>query len=93
MKFQDELMSVVEAIASSPKVAAIVQIGTVSMGTAWFAEMLQGTMSILAIGGGVVATLLLIRVHWMTGKKIALENRILRQQAINLGIDLTKEES
>lgn len=91
MKFQDELQAAMETVASNPKLSATVSVSTASLGTAWFADLIQGTFSIIAIISGVIATIFLIRVHWMTYKNRTLENKILRKQALDLGIDITKD--
>lgn len=91
MNLQDALQSTIHAAASSPKVATAVSTATATLGAASFADLIQGPLSCLAIIAGVIATFLLGRVHWMTGKNRDLENKILRKQAQDLGIDLTKD--
>lgn len=91
MRYPEELQLAVNEVASNPKISATVSVATASLGTAWFADLIQGTFSIAAIISGVIATVFLIRVHWITFKNRSLENKILRKQALDLGIDLTKD--
>lgn len=91
MNFLDGLQSTLHEVASNPKVATAVSVTTATLGAASFADLIQGFLSCVAIAAGVIATILLARVHWVTGKNRDLENKILRKQAENLGIDLSKE--
>ncbi len=91
MQFQDELKAIAEEVASSPRVSATIQVATATLGTAWFADLIQGTLSAVAILSGVIATFLLGRVHWITAQNRQIENKLLRDQAKKLGIDLTKD--
>lgn len=87
MNLRSELQSAVQEAASNPKVASTVQVATATLGAASFADLIQGFLSVLAIISGVIATLLLARVHWMTGRQRDLEYQILKKQARDLGIE------
>ena len=92
MLLREELQSVVEAVASNPKLSAAVSTVTATLGTAWYAEAIQGFGAAVAIVVGILSTVALIRVHLKTSEKLTLENKILRHQARNLGIDLSQDE-
>lgn len=87
MNLRTELQSAVQEAASNPKVSSAIQVATATLGAASFAELIQGFLSVVAIISGVIATLLLARVHWMTGRQRDLEYQILKKQARDLGIE------
>ena len=87
MNLRSEFQSAVQEAASNPKVASTVQVATATLWAASFADLIQGVLSVLAIISGVIATLLLARVHWMTGRQRDLEYQILKKQARDLGIE------
>lgn len=91
MQFPVELQDAIETVANNPKVAGTVSVATAAGGAAWLTDLIQSTVSMVAILTGVIATVFLIRVHWMTYKNRSLENKILRKQASDLGIDLSNE--
>lgn len=91
MSLKNELKSMVQEAASNPKVASTVQVTTATLGAASFADLIQGVLSTMAIISGVIATLLLARVHWMTGRQRDLEYKMLKKKARDMGIDVPKD--
>lgn len=91
MNFRDELQSAVAEMASNPKVLGGVSAATTSLGLASVTEVISGALSMLAITSGIIATILLGRVHWALYKNHMLQNKILRKQALDAGIDLDKD--
>jgi len=85
MNYREELQAAVEAVATNPKVTMGVSAATASLGVASAAEIISGVLSGLAILAGIIATTLLARVHWALYKNHVLQNKILRQQFIELG--------
>lgn len=86
MSYENELQSTVEQIAQSPKTLATVSATTATLGAAGMTSALQGWLSIFAILAGVIATALLCRVHWAKYQNERLQNRILKQQLLDMGI-------
>ena len=80
MNYSDEFHVAVEAVASSPKLLAGVSAATTSLGVASFADLISGALSGLAILTGVIASMLLGRVHWISYKNQVLQNKILLRQ-------------
>lgn len=91
MSLSDELQSAATEIASNPKILAGVSAATTSLGVASMTEVISGALSMLAIVAGIIATVLLGRVHWALYKNHMLQNKILRKQAIDAGIDPDKD--
>lgn len=91
MNLRDELVSAVSAIGSSPKVLGGVAATTTSLGVASMAEFIHGALSSCALLAGICATLLLGRVHWAVYKNRMLENKLLRKQLIDIGLDPDKD--
>ncbi len=92
MNFRDELQSAVETVIASPKVLAGVSAATTSMGVASAADIMSGTLAMLAVLSGIVATILLGRVHWISYKNQVIQNKIFRQQLRDMGGDPDKDD-
>lgn len=92
MNLNEELRSAAESVASNPKVLGGVSAATASLGVASMTQMISGVLSLLAIVAGIIATGLLGRVHWALYKNHVLQNKILRKQAFDVGIDPDKDE-
>lgn len=59
----ETVKSAIEAAASSPKVATVVAAGAASAGAATQFEMLQGMMSIVSMGVGIVTALVVLAIQ------------------------------
>ncbi len=92
MNYRDELMSAAEAMASNPKVLATVAGATSSLGVATWNELISGVLSGAAIMSGIIATILLGRVHWVSYKNQVIQNKIFRKQLRDLGGDPDSDE-
>lgn len=92
MNYKDELQTVAEAVASNPKVLGGVATATSSLGVASLTDVISGTMSMVGLFFGIIATLLLGRVHWANYKNLIIQNKILRKQYIAQGGDPDKDE-
>jgi hypothetical protein len=92
MSYQSELQSVVTQAANDPKTSAGVSVATALLGGASVADLIQGSLSFLAILAGFVVTCLLGRVHLQQHRNDRLQNQILRQQLRELGGDPDKLE-
>lgn len=92
MNFRDELIAAAEAVASNPKVTVGVSMATSSLGVASATELISGALSGAAILSGIVATVLLGRVHWTNQKNLAIQNQILRRQLQEMGGDPDLDE-
>lgn len=86
MNYANEFQSALDQVIQSPKTLATISVATASMGAASFTDVARGALSLLAILAGVIATLLLCRVHWAKYKNERLQNRILRQQLLDMGV-------
>jgi hypothetical protein len=92
MNFRNELLSAAETVASNPKVSAGVSAVTTGLGVASATEWISGPLSSVAILAGIIATVMLARVHWETHKNQVLQNKILRKELIKLGGDPDADE-
>ncbi len=92
MKFSDELSAVSEAIASSAKLSVGVSAATASLGIASAADFISGPLSSIAMGMGIIATVLVIRIHLQVHKNHVVQNKIYRRQLISMGGDPDADE-
>lgn len=87
MNWLDELPLIAREAVASPKVLATVATTTATIGGASAAELIHGFFSGLAMVVGVVATILLSRNHFIDFRNKKLQNKILRKQVTDLGLD------
>jgi hypothetical protein len=92
MNLSEELNDAVQAAASNPKVLAAVSGTTTALGAASITEVVGGLLSYSAMCAGIVATILLGRVHWATYKRQILEAKLLKKQLHDLGVDPDADE-
>jgi hypothetical protein len=92
VNWKNELHNAVEAVIASPKLTAGVSAATTSLGLASAADYISGAMSFMAILAGIIATMLLGRVHFAKYKNEVVHNKILRRQLIALGGDPDKDD-
>lgn len=87
MNWSAELSAIAEEAASNPKVTAMVATTTTSLGIANLANVFDGLLSWAAVAAGLVATVLLARVHFAKYKNEVVQNKILRLQLKGMGGD------
>lgn len=92
MNYLNELQSVAQDVVGSPKVLATVAGATASLGMVGLSDLMRGALSASAILAGIIATILLGRVHWAKYKNERLKNRILRRQLSELGETVGDDE-
>lgn len=92
MKFLSELQATAQQLVENPKTTGVVATVTASLGMASFADVLKGAVGFAAVVAGLIATILLGRVHWINFENEKINNRMLRKQAADMGIDLSKDE-
>jgi hypothetical protein len=92
MSLSNELHDAAQAAASSPKVLAAVSGTTTALGAAGLTDIVGGVLSYSAMCAGIVATILLGRVHWATYKRQILEAKLLKKQLYDLGVDPEADE-
>ncbi len=86
------LHSVVEKALESPKTTAVTSAFSTAAGLASLQQWVTGIGSTLAVLAGLVGALVLARLNYIRGENEKLRGRILREKAIELGIDLTAED-
>lgn len=97
MNWHDELRTAgenaVEAVINSPKLAASVGGATTSLGAAIRMDWVQGTLASGAVLSGIIMTLILARLHWVTVQNRQIEHKILLRQLADLGVEPLTEKS
>lgn len=88
-----ELGDIAEEMMSGPKVTVSVAAATTSAGVASLADIMSGALSWAALAAGLIATVLLSRVHFIRYKNEVLQNKIFRAQLRELGGDPDKDEA
>ncbi len=63
MNDHESVQSVIEAVASNPKVATIVAAGTASMGAATQFDLIQGALSVISMSVGIVTALVVLAIQ------------------------------
>ena len=63
MRDMDPIKSAIEAAASSPKVATLVAAGAASAGAATQMDVLQGALSIVSMGVGILTALVVLAIQ------------------------------
>jgi hypothetical protein len=89
----NELGAIAEEMMSGPKVTVSVAAATTSAGVASLADIMSGALSWAALAAGLIATILLSRVHFIRYKNEVLQNKIFRAQLRELGGDPDKDEA
>lgn len=84
MNYQSEFLNVVQDIANSPKTLALTGSFTAGLSFANAAQIVQGWLSSSGILLGVIATGLLIRLHWINYKNAVIQNKILLRQQVEM---------
>ena len=92
MNFYSELQSSAQTGASNPKVFAAVSGATAALGGATITDLITSALSYGAMLSGIIATILLGRVHWASYKNHMLQTKILKKQLRDLNIDPDSEE-
>lgn len=91
MSLGEELQNIATQVVNSPKVFGGVSAATTSLGIASMTQLITGALGLVATAAGIIATVLLGRVHWAAYKNEMLQNKILRKQLIDAGGDPDKE--
>ena len=92
MNYQSELNDTAQSVASNPKMLAAVAGANTALGAASIADVISGALSCGAILIGIIVTVMLGRVHWISFKNLVLENKLLMRQLRDIGIDPDKDE-
>jgi hypothetical protein len=91
MNYGEELQTgaqaLVETVVTSPRLLGGAIAGTTSLSIANALEMFQGTLSACGIVTGMIATVLLARVHWIKYKNEVVQNKILTAQLASMGAE------
>lgn len=90
MIWSEELQTVGENVLNSPRLTASVATATTSLGLASITEVIHGTLSTCAILAGIVATVLLMRKHWIDYKNAVVQNKILVRQLEKMDAEAEK---
>lgn len=80
MIWQNELANVASEVVNSPRLLAASAATTSALSLAEIANLVTGWVTTSGILLGVVATALLIRVHWINYKNAVLQNQVLLRQ-------------
>lgn len=86
------LHDVAQKALESPKTTAAASAFSTAAGLATLQQWVTGVGSTLAVLAGLVGALVLARLNYIKGENEKLRGRILREKAIELGIDLTAED-
>lgn len=85
--FYDGWPQMVSDVMASPKTTAVVASSTSALGVAAAIDLIHGTLAILAVGAGVVASLALARWHMANERNMRLQNKLLEQRVRDAGLD------
>lgn len=85
--FYDGWPQMVSDVMASPKTTAVVASSTSALGVAAAIDLIHGTLAILAVGAGVVASLALARYHLANERNMRLQNKLLEQRVRDAGLD------
>lgn len=85
--WNDALREFVISQLATVKVTGAVGGGTAGLGVAGMMGLIHGVLSIIAIGAGVAATILLARYHITNERTSRLKNKMLEKQLRDAGID------
>lgn len=85
--WSDALREFAIAQMTTLKVTGAVVGGTAGLGAAGVMGLIHGVLSIMAIGAGVAATILLARYHITNERTSRLKNKMLEKQLRDAGID------
>lgn len=85
--FFDGWQQVATDIAASPKTTAVVASGTSALGISAAMDLIHGTLAVLAVGAGILASLALARYHLTNERNMRLQNKLLEQQLRDKGLD------
>lgn len=92
MNWQSELQHVATRVAESPKTTAAASAFSTAAGVASFQQWITGLGSTMAVFAGLIGVLVLARLNWIKSRNEEIRGRILREKAVELGIDLEDEE-
>lgn len=86
------LQSIAERAVESPKTTAAVSAYSTAAGLASIQQWITGIGSTLAVFAGLIGVLVLARLNYIKSENEKIRGRILREKAVELGIDLDAEE-
>lgn len=92
MNWQSELQLVAQRVIESPKTTAAASAFSTAAGVATFQQWITGVASTMAVFAGLIGVLVLARLNWIKSRNEEIRGRILREKAVELGIDLEGEE-
>lgn len=86
------LHNIAERAVESPKTIAATSAFSTAAGLASLQQWVTGIGSTLAVFAGLIGALALARLNYIRSENEKLRGKILREKAIELGIDLEKED-
>lgn len=91
MSLRNVLHGIAERAIDSPKVTAAVSAYSTAAGVATIQQWITGIGSTLAVFAGLIGVLVLARLNYIKSENEKIRGRILREKAVELGINLDDE--
>lgn len=89
---RNALQNIAERASESSKATAAVSAYSTAAGLASIQQWITGIGSTLAVFAGLIGVLVLARLNYIKSENEKIRGRILREKAVELGIDLDAEE-
>ena len=84
MNWQNVLLNTASDVVNSPRLLAASATGTAGLSIAEMAQLVTGWVANVGILIGVVATILLIRIHLVNYKNSVITNKLLMRQLADI---------
>ena len=85
--FFDGWQQLISDALASLKTTAVIAYGTSALGAAAAFDLIHGTMSVIAMGAGVLVSLSVARWHRANERNMRLQNKLLEQRVRDAGLD------